>query len=150
MSTNRLNVFPSRMVLTAMKDRLKAAKKGHSLLKQKSDAIKMNLHKILKEILVTKREVGVLVRDAAFSHTEAVFAAGEFNNDVIQNVSQASYRIRATIDHTAGTIVDYVHGYFLLGGCSFFIFITCSCTYSESASLTHPLPLPVCPYDQVL
>jgi vacuolar-type H+-ATPase subunit D/Vma8 len=47
----RLNVFPSRMVLTALKERAVAAKTGHSLLKRKSDAIKANLNNILKEIL---------------------------------------------------------------------------------------------------
>ncbi len=75
----RLNVFPSRMyvvpfalapssrliklswdcrVLTALKERMVAAKTGHSLLKRKSDAIKANLNSILREIL----EVSILLQ----------------------------------------------------------------------------------------
>lgn len=80
MAESRLNVFPSRMVLAGIKERLTAAKTGWDLLKRKSDAIKVNLNNILKKILVTKRRVVVSLKDAAFTHTEAVWAAGEIKN----------------------------------------------------------------------
>jgi len=94
--------MPSRMVLAAIRDKLGAAKTGHGLLKRKSDAIKLNLNNILEKILVVKRRVGLSMRDAHFSHTQAVFAAGDFNNSIIAGVSQAAYTIRAKTDNIAG------------------------------------------------
>lgn len=67
MSESRLNVMPSRMTLTMLNDRIKAAKNGHALLKRKSDAIKMKLQDVLKDILVLKRRVGVQFKDALVS-----------------------------------------------------------------------------------
>lgn len=102
MAEQRLNVFPSRMVLGGIRDRLGAAKTGWDLLKRKSDAIKVNLNNILKKILVTKRRVGTSLKDSAFSHTEAQWAAGDFNNIVIENTKEATYRIRSKVNNVAG------------------------------------------------
>jgi len=101
-SDNRLAVFPSRMVLISIKERAVAAKTGHNLLKKKSDAIKFQLNSILKKILVLKRRVGVSMRDSAFSHTEAQWAAGNFNSVVIGNTRDATYRLKASINNIAG------------------------------------------------
>jgi V-type H+-transporting ATPase subunit D len=102
-TSERLNVFPSRMVLTALKERVVAAKTGHSLLKRKSDAIKANLNNILREILETKRRLfKVMMRDAAFSHTEATYYAGPFNSQVIEATKQATYRLKTSIKNVAG------------------------------------------------
>jgi len=99
----RLNVFPSRMVLTALKERIIAAKTGHSLLKRKSDAIKANLNTILRDILETKRRLfKVMMRDAAFSHTEAQYYAGNFNSQVIEATKVATFRLKTTIKNVAG------------------------------------------------
>jgi len=101
---DRLDVMPSRMVLQGIKEKLSAAKTGHSLLKRKSDAIKMNLNRILREILVVKRRVGGTMREASFSHTEAVWAAGDFNAQVIENTTSnlPAYMVRAKLDNIAG------------------------------------------------
>jgi len=97
-------VMPSRMVLQGIKEKTSAAKTGHSLLKRKSDAIKVALNRILKEILVVKRRVGTGLRDAAFSHTEAVWGAGDFNGQVLEstNSSLPAYMVRAKLDNIAG------------------------------------------------
>ena len=50
-------------VLTAIKERLAAAKTGHDLLKRKSDAIKVNLNNILKKILVVSRHTHIHAHD---------------------------------------------------------------------------------------
>jgi len=100
---NRLNVFPSRMVLTALKERVQAARTGHSLLKRKSDAIKANLNLILKDIMVLKRKLfRETLRDANFSHTDAAYYAGKFNVQVIENTTTASFRIKTGIKNIAG------------------------------------------------
>jgi V-type H+-transporting ATPase subunit D len=102
MSNNKLNVFPSRMVLQTVKGSLGGARKGYELLKKKSDAIKMHLQKILREILETKRRLGATMRDAHFSHTQAVWSAGDFNQQVIQSATRASYRVSARVNNVAG------------------------------------------------
>jgi len=102
MAENRLQVLPSRMVLTAMKEKFAAARTGHDLLKKKSDAIKARLQKMLREILELKRRVVGELKDAFFSHTEAVWAAGNFNYLVIENTKEATYRVRGKILNVAG------------------------------------------------
>jgi len=90
-------------VLTALKERVVAAKTGHSLLKRKSDAIKANLNNILRDILDTKRRLfKITMRDAAFSHTEATYYAGPFNSQVIDTTKLASFRLKTTIKNVAG------------------------------------------------
>jgi V-type H+-transporting ATPase subunit D len=99
----RLNVFPSRMELATVKARLIGARRGYELLKRKADAIKARLNSILVEILATKRRVGQKMREAAFSHTDAVWAAGEFNHQILQNVrGTASYRVSSSQRNVAG------------------------------------------------
>eukprot|EP00455_Lapot_gusevi_P016145 TRINITY_DN1825_c0_g1_i1.p1 TRINITY_DN1825_c0_g1~~TRINITY_DN1825_c0_g1_i1.p1 ORF type:complete len:252 (+),score=106.64 TRINITY_DN1825_c0_g1_i1:104-859(+) len=102
MSKARYAIFPSRMALTGMKARLVGAKKGFDLLKKKSDALKARLRQLLRQIVDTKREMGRSMQEAAFSHTEAVWAAGDFNNVVIENVTQASFKIKVMVDNVAG------------------------------------------------
>jgi len=97
--------------LQNIKERFAAAKKGHSLLKRKSDAIKLNLNNRLKEILVVKRRVGEQLRKAFFSHTEAEWAVGEFNNQVIENTKQASFKVKAQIDNVAGVKIPLYEKY---------------------------------------
>jgi len=42
------------------------------------------------------------MREASFSHTEAVWAAGDFNSQVIEGQTTAAYVIRARLDNIAG------------------------------------------------
>lgn len=102
MSGQRLDVFPSAMVKQQIKDRIKAARNGHSLLKRKSDAIKMRLHDILSKIKQVKLNVGQGMLQAAEAHDNAVWAAGDFNHTVIEGVTDASFRIKADVINVAG------------------------------------------------
>lgn len=102
MAEQRLNVFPSSMVLAQLKDKLKAAKTGHSLLKRKSDAIKMKLHEVLSKIKAVKIDVGEGMRQAGYAHNDAIWAAGTFNHTVIENVTESTYRLKADISNIAG------------------------------------------------
>ena len=51
MAAARLPVFPTRQNLQVMKVKLTGAKKGHSLLKKKADALTMRLRALLKNII---------------------------------------------------------------------------------------------------
>ncbi|VDM29773.1 unnamed protein product, partial [Toxocara canis] len=77
-----------------MKTRLKAAQKGHSLLKKKADALNMRFRSILGKIVENKNLMGEVLREASFSLAEAKFTAGDFSHVVIQNVSRAQHRVR--------------------------------------------------------
>ncbi|KAF8788912.1 V-type proton ATPase subunit D 1-like [Argiope bruennichi] len=95
-------VFPSRMAMTIMKGRLKAAQKGHGLLKRKADALQMRFRQILKKIVETKSLMGDVMKEAAFSLAEAKFTTGDFNHIVLQNVTKAQIKVRSKKDNVAG------------------------------------------------
>jgi V-type H+-transporting ATPase subunit D len=99
---DRLAVFPSRMMQTVMKARLKGAQKGHSLLKKKADALNMRFRQILGKIIENKVLMGEVMKEAAFSLAEAKFTAGDFSHTVVQNVSRAQCKVRAKKDNVAG------------------------------------------------
>jgi len=99
---DRIAVFPSRMALTLMKGRLKGAQKGHSLLKKKADALQIRFRSILKKIVETKELMGEVMKEAAFSLTEAKFVTGEFKQEVLQKVTKAQLKVRDKKDNVAG------------------------------------------------
>jgi len=102
---DRIPVFPSRMAQTIMKARLKGAQKGHSLLKKKSDALNMRFRSILGKIIENKVLMGEVMKEAAFSLAEAKFAAGDFGQTVVQNVSKSQLKVRTKRDNVAGVIL---------------------------------------------
>jgi len=102
MAESRLPVFPSRMVLTALKDRTVAARTGHELLKKKSDAIKARLQKMLRQIVEVKRTCVKELSDSYFGFTEATWAAGQFSHIVVENVKEASFRVKGSVNNVAG------------------------------------------------
>merc|ERR1711916_42852 len=76
MSKDTFAVFPTRMALTAMKSRLVSAKKGHSLLKKKADALMLRFRGIAREIRAYKENLGEMMSKSAFSITQARYVAG--------------------------------------------------------------------------
>lgn len=108
---DRINVFPSRMAMKAMKDRLKGAQKGHSLLKKKADALTMRFRQILKKIIETKEKMGEIMKESSFSLAEAKFACGDFNELVLQNVTKAQIKVRTKKDNVAGVLLPVFESY---------------------------------------
>jgi V-type H+-transporting ATPase subunit D len=108
---DRLAIFPSRMAQTLMKTRLKGAQKGHSLLKKKADALNMRFRDILKKIVENKILMGDVMKEAAFSLAEAKFTAGDFSHTVVQNVSQAQYRVRMKKENVVGVFLPLFESY---------------------------------------
>jgi V-type H+-transporting ATPase subunit D len=103
---NRLTVVPSRMVLQQIKARLVGAKKGHSMLKKKSDALLVRFRSILKEILDKKEGAGDELSEAMISLALAKYAFGEdLKHTVIENVDVASLRVRMLPDNVAGVTI---------------------------------------------
>jgi len=101
----RLNVFPTRQNLQLMKTKLIGAKKGHSLLKKKADALSMRLRNLLRSILEAKDAMGLAFKDGAFALSEVKYAAGDIKPTVIENVGSAQKRVETRIDNIAGVKV---------------------------------------------
>ena len=83
--------------MTSMKGRLKAAQKGHSLLKKKADALQLRFRMILKKIVETKQTMGEVMKEAAFSLAEAKFASGDFSQVQLLGFFQLSVIFRSSI-----------------------------------------------------
>lgn len=104
-------MFPSRGAQTLMKGRLKGAQTGHSLLKKKADALQMRFRLILGKIIETKTLMGEVMKEAAFSLAEAKFASGDFNQQIVQNVSRAQIKVRTKKDNVAGVSLPVFEAY---------------------------------------
>jgi len=99
----RLNVVPTVTVLAVIKQRLIGAKKGHQLLKKKSDALTVRFRQILREIVAAKEAMGEHMRNAAFGLTEVKYTTGDgIKHTVLENVEQASVKVKARQDNVAG------------------------------------------------
>eukprot|EP00117_Sycon_ciliatum_P049203 scpid89524/ scgid2368/ V-type proton ATPase subunit D; Vacuolar proton pump subunit D len=111
MSGDKINVFPSRMALQIMKVRLKGAQKGHSLLKKKADALTLRFRQILGKIISTKMVMGETLKEAMFSLSGAVYAAGDIGPVVMQNVDKAQTKVRSKKDNVAGVTLPVFESY---------------------------------------
>ena len=101
----RLNVFPTRQNLQVMKVKLVGAKKGHSLLKKKADALTMRLRLLLRNILKAKDDMGAAFREGNFALAEVKYAAGDIKPTVIESVGVAQKKVEIRVDNIAGVKV---------------------------------------------
>jgi V-type H+-transporting ATPase subunit D len=85
-----------------MQTRLIGAKKGHSLLKKKSDAMSTRFRKIEKELNDKKCGMGETFKTSSYSLTEARFHAGDITNSIMESVSSASFKVRIKGENIAG------------------------------------------------
>jgi len=92
------------MNLAMMKTRFLGAKKGHSLLKKKADALTLRFRSILKKIVESKEALGEIMAEASFSLAEVKFAGGsDISAMVLQNIPQrAVLKVTETKDNVAG------------------------------------------------
>lgn len=96
-------VLPSRMALQQTKTKLIGAKKGHELLKKKSDALKKHFREVMLKIIDTKKRMGKEFSEAMLALAEANFAAGDFGRNVADQVkSRSNIRVNVTADNIAG------------------------------------------------
>jgi len=110
-SQKRLNVFPTRMTLQMMKAKLKGAQRGHDLLKKKADALALRFRSILKNIKKNKSGMGAIMRKAHLSLASSKYAAGEFSTSVIENVTQATFKVKLDEDNVAGVHLPIFKNY---------------------------------------
>ncbi|NLG89725.1 MAG: V-type ATP synthase subunit D [Clostridiaceae bacterium] len=77
----RLNVNPTRMVLTGLKKRLKTARRGHKLLKDKRDELMKKFLDIVRENKRLREEVE---RKVSIVHSRFVMARALMNAEVLE------------------------------------------------------------------
>lgn len=105
-SNQRLTVVPSRMSLQQVKGKLTGAKKGHSMLKKKSDALLVRFRSILSDILESKQQAGTESSHAMHLLARALYTFGdELKHVVIENVDDASLRVKMSPDNVAGVTI---------------------------------------------
>jgi len=92
------------MTLQTFKFRLGGAKKGHSLLKKKRDALKAKFQALLKEIVDTKLKVGTGLKDAAFSLAKShwAIAGDDITSTVVERAKRPSVVCKLIGDNVAG------------------------------------------------
>ncbi|KAI8812703.1 ATP synthase subunit D-domain-containing protein [Cladochytrium replicatum] len=98
----RLAVFPTRMALTAMKNRLNGAQTGHSLLKRKSEALTRRFREIVKKIDEAKRKMGKVMQVASFSYAEVKYSTGDIGYQVRESAKSAQLKVRAKTENVSG------------------------------------------------
>ncbi|KAJ3157197.1 H(+)-transporting V1 sector ATPase subunit D [Geranomyces variabilis] len=98
----RFAIFPTRMALTTMKNRLKGAQTGHSLLKRKSEALAMRFRDIVRKIDEAKRKMGKIMQVANFSYAEVMYTTGDIGYQVREGVKQAQLKVRAKSENVSG------------------------------------------------
>ncbi|KAJ3415384.1 H(+)-transporting V1 sector ATPase subunit D [Chytridiales sp. JEL 0842] len=88
--------------LTTMKNRLKGAHTGHSLLKRKSEALTRRFREILKKIDEAKRKMGKVMQVASFSYAEVKYSTGDISYQVRESVKVAQVRVKAKQENVSG------------------------------------------------
>lgn len=91
------------MTLGLMKNKLKGANQGHSLLKRKSEALTKRFRDITRRIDDAKQKMGRVMQTAAFSLAEVTYATGEnIGYQVQESVSHARFKVKARQENVSG------------------------------------------------
>lgn len=102
MAEDREDAFPTREVLQVYKRKVVAAVKGHSLLKKKADALSAKMRAMLKEIYETKKRIGGSFQESSFALAQAQWAAGDFKNKVLDQLTEATFKVNTSVNNVAG------------------------------------------------
>jgi len=93
----------NRMTLQTFKGRLGGAKKGHSLLKKKRDALKARFQMILKDIVDAKLRVGEGLKEASFALAKTNWATtSDITTSVIERANKPAVTCSMKNDNIAG------------------------------------------------
>eukprot|EP00928_Gymnodinium_smaydae_P098001 TRINITY_DN900_c0_g3_i1.p1 TRINITY_DN900_c0_g3~~TRINITY_DN900_c0_g3_i1.p1 ORF type:complete len:280 (-),score=87.00 TRINITY_DN900_c0_g3_i1:121-891(-) len=94
----------NRMTLQTFKARLGGAKKGHSLLKKKRDALKAKFQAFLKDIVECKLQVGDGLKNGAFALAKSHWAnsGDDITSMVVERAKRPSVTCKLTADNVAG------------------------------------------------
>ncbi|KAI9762931.1 MAG: H(+)-transporting V1 sector ATPase subunit D [Geoglossum simile] len=109
---NREAVFATRQTLGLMKNKLKGAETGHSLLKRKSEALTKRFREITRRIDEAKRKMGRVMQIAAFSLAEVTYAVGgDIGYQVQESAKSARFRLRTKQENVSGVYLPQFESY---------------------------------------
>lgn len=95
-------VVPSQMTKLIYKGKLKAAQKGWDLLKKKNDSLKKKLQEIMLSLIEKKKMIRDLFQKAFMSMAESEWSAGDYFQQIINQVDKASFTLDIKFDNIAG------------------------------------------------
>ncbi|CAG8168334.1 unnamed protein product [Penicillium salamii] len=111
-AVGREAVFPTRQSLGLMKNKLKGAEIGHSLLKRKSEALTKRFREITRRIDEAKQKMGRVMQIAAFSLAEVSYAVGgDIGYQIQESAKQARFRVRAKQENVSGVLLPSFESY---------------------------------------
>ncbi|CAG7939300.1 unnamed protein product [Penicillium salamii] len=132
-AVGREAVFPTRQSLGLMKNKLKGAEIGHSLLKRKSEALtkyvsipitisryiltfhllaNRRFREITRRIDEAKQKMGRVMQIAAFSLAEVSYAVGgDIGYQIQESAKQARFRVRAKQENVSGVLLPSFESY---------------------------------------
>ncbi|EKV10489.1 V-type ATPase subunit D [Penicillium digitatum] len=111
-AVGREAVFPTRQSLGLMKNKLKGAEIGHSLLKRKSEALTKRFRDITRRIDEAKQKMGRVMQIAAFSLAEVSYAVGgDIGYQIQESAKQARFRVRAKQENVSGVLLPAFESY---------------------------------------
>ncbi|KAA6409347.1 MAG: V-type proton ATPase subunit D [Lasallia pustulata] len=109
---DREAVFPTRQSLGLMKNKLKGAETGHSLLKRKSEALTKRFREITRRIDEAKRKMGRVMQIAAFSLAEVTYAVGgDIGYQIQESAKAARFRVRTKQENVSGVFLPQFESY---------------------------------------
>ncbi|KAI9827222.1 MAG: H(+)-transporting V1 sector ATPase subunit D [Thelocarpon impressellum] len=95
-----------------MKNKLKGAETGHSLLKRKSEALTKRFREITRRIDEAKRKMGRVMQIAAFSLAEVTYAVGgDIGYQVQESVKSAKFRLKTKQENVSGVFLPQFESY---------------------------------------
>ena len=98
----RLNVNPTRMVLTGLKKRLRTARRGHKLLKDKRDELMKKFLEIVRENRREREIVEQLLMDV---HSRFIMARALMSNEMLEEALMFPKR-RASLNTSTRNIMS--------------------------------------------
>ncbi|MCJ1303685.1 H(+)-transporting V1 sector ATPase subunit D [Hypocenomyce scalaris] len=111
-AADREAVFPTRQSLGLMKNKLKGAETGHSLLKRKSEALTKRFREITRRIDEAKRKMGRVMQIAAFSLAEVTYAVGgDIGYQIQESAKAARFRVRTKQENVSGVFLPQFESY---------------------------------------
>ena len=88
-----------------MKNRLKGAQKGHSLLKRKSEALTRRFRDIVKKIDEAKTKMGKVMQIASFSYAEVKYSTGDIGFQIREGAKKAQLKVSAGQENVSGVML---------------------------------------------
>ncbi len=88
-----------------MKNRLKGAQKGHSLLKRKAEALTRRFREIVTKIKDAKLKMGKVLQLASFSYAEVMYITGDIGYQVRESVKKATVRVKTKQENVSGVLL---------------------------------------------